>query len=107
MLALLRCFPTFETTAVPSHLTPLSRPPFIIAPNTCSGSLNQDVVDWAAAQGCYSELDRRSFLALLPAHARNTMPDQGDSVLYYGDGHALSIAAEVGTSECGVVRCGG
>ncbi|CAM9747881.1 unnamed protein product, partial [Hapterophycus canaliculatus] len=44
--------------------------------------------------GCYSELDRRSFLSLLPAHARNSMPDAGDNVIYYGDGHAVSIEAE-------------
>lgn len=55
----------------------------------------QDAVDWAAAQGCYSELDRRSFLSLLPAHARNSVPEQGDAVLYYGDGHARSMEAEV------------
>lgn len=55
----------------------------------------QDVVDWQAAQGCYSELDRRTFLSLLPAHARNSMPDVGDLVLYYGDGHVVSVDAEV------------
>ena len=42
----------------------------------------QDVIDWQAAQGCYSELDRRTFLSLLPAHARNNMPEVGDVVLY-------------------------
>lgn len=56
---------------------------------------NQDVIDWQAAQGCYSELDRRTFLSLLPAHARNSMPDAGDDVIYYGDGHAVSVKAEV------------
>lgn len=55
----------------------------------------QDVIDWQAAQGCYSELDRRTFLSLLPAHARNSMPELGDVVLYYGDGHAVSVAAQV------------
>ena len=55
----------------------------------------QDVIDWQAAQGCYSELDRRTFLSLLPAHARNNMPEVGDVVLYYGDGHAVSVDAEV------------
>lgn len=55
----------------------------------------QDVIDWQAAQGCYSELDRRVFLSLLPAHARNAMPERGDNVLYYGDGHVVSVEAEV------------
>lgn len=53
------------------------------------------MIDWQAAQGCYSELDRRKFLSLLPAHLRNSMPDKGDEVLYYGDGHVLSMEAEV------------
>ncbi|CAM9500221.1 unnamed protein product [Scytosiphon promiscuus] len=62
----------------------------------------RDVIDWQAAQGCYSELDRRSFLSLLPAHARNSMPDAGDSVIYYGDGHAVSVAAEAKAGYKGV-----
>lgn len=57
--------------------------------------LAQDVIDWQAAHGCFSDLDRRGFLSLLPAHARNSMPDRGDCVLYYGDGHVLSVQAEV------------
>lgn len=53
------------------------------------------MIDWHAAHGCYSDLERRGFLSLLPPHARNSMPDVGDAVLYFGDGHLSSVQTEV------------
>ena len=58
----------------------------------------QKMIDWEAASGCFSKLDRRTFLALLPGNARNEIPDKGNSVIYFGDGHALSVEAEVCTA---------
>lgn len=59
----------------------------------------QEMIDWEAASGCfYWTLNRRKFLALLPENARNEIPDKGNSVIYFGDGHALSVEAEVCTA---------
>ena len=49
-------------------------------------------------------MDRRDFIGLLPAHSRNAIPDKGDSVVYYGDGHAISVDAEVRFSMAGMVH---
>ncbi|CAN0477048.1 unnamed protein product, partial [Ascophyllum nodosum] len=62
-----------------------------------SGSMGgfRKMIDWEAASGCfYWTLNRRKFLALLPENARNEIPDKGNSVIYFGDGHALSVEAE-------------
>lgn len=64
-----------------------------------SVALAQEVIDWHAAEGCFSDLDRREFLSLLPAHTRNSMPEEGAVVLYYGDGHQQSVTAEVSSAR--------
>ncbi|CAM9251318.1 unnamed protein product [Discosporangium mesarthrocarpum] len=54
----------------------------------------KEMLDWDVAMGCYSDLGLRAYLSLLPPMARNNVPLVGEQVIYYGDGHAMSLQAE-------------
>ena len=54
-------------------------------------SLEQDGVDWEWVDAHCTPVDRRSWAALVDKPFRNYVPAQGDTVVYYPQGHAETV----------------